>query len=83
LNWLIVNVPIQLYRKTLFRAIEIENIRPDTMLTPEFPSIQLGTAQLIPQQVLTIGRTIAKFAATLLKVGMVLNLHGGRLFRPI
>ncbi len=38
-----VTLSIQLHSQSAGRTVEVHNIRPHTMLTPEFPAADLGT----------------------------------------
>ena len=44
----VVRGPFQLDDKSLARAIEVNNVRADAVLSPEFPALQLRALQYTP-----------------------------------
>jgi hypothetical protein len=64
---------IQLYRKTLFRAIKIDNIISDTILSAKLFTVHCLTSKKNPQRSLGGSSVISKFLSNELKISFVIH----------
>ncbi len=60
---LVVLAPIELNAEQPFRTVEVEDVRPDGMLTPELKAGDLPGAEKVPEQSLCRSLLLAQHAA--------------------
>jgi hypothetical protein len=63
-----MNAPINLNNQAMFGAVEISNERSKRMLATKLQSVQLATAQMIPEQFFRWGHRFAQLPGTLFDI---------------
>ena len=77
-SFMVVSRAVQLHSEPLSGTVEIQNIGPDAVLTPEFPAAQTPVFEMVPQARFRDCESSAKFPAARLQSRNIMNKSHAR-----
>ncbi len=77
-NFMVVSRAVQLHGEPFSGTVEIQNIRPDAVLAPEFPAPQTPVFELVPQARFRDCELSAKFPAPRFQSRNIVNKSHAR-----
>jgi len=77
-SFMVVSRAVQLYSEPFSGAVEVQDVRPDAVLTSEFPAPQTPLFEMLPQARLRDGESPAKFPAARLQSRNIMNKSHAR-----
>ncbi len=77
-SFVVVRRAVQLHSESFRGTVEVQNIRPDAVLTSEFPAQQTPVFEMLPQARFRDGQSSAKFAAARVQSRNIVNKSHAR-----
>ncbi len=77
-GFMVVSRAIQLHGEPFSGTVEVQNIGPDAVLTPEFPAPQTAVFEMVPQARFRDGESSAKFSAAWFQSRNIVNKSHAR-----
>ncbi len=77
-SFMIMSRAVQLHSEPFSGTVEVQNIRPDAVLTPEFPAMQPPRFEMIPQARFRDCESSTKFPAARLQSRNIMNKSHAR-----
>jgi len=77
-SFMVVSRAVQLHGEPFSRTVEVQDVRPDAVLTSEFPAPQAPVFEMLPQTRLCDCESAAKFPATRFQSRNIMNKSHAR-----
>ena len=77
-NFMVVSRAVQLHGESFSRTVEVQNIGPDAVLTPEFPAPETPVLEMVPQARFRDCESSAKFPAARFQSHNIVNKNHAR-----
>ena len=77
-GFMVVSRAVQLHSEPFSGAVEVQNVRPDAVLTSEFPPVQTPVLEMVPQTRFGDCECSAKFLAARLQSRNIVNKSHAR-----
>ena len=77
-SFMVVSRAVQLHSEPFSGAVKVQDVRPDAVLTSEFPAPQAPVLEMLPQARFRDGESAAKFAAARFQSRNIVNKSHAR-----